>query len=322
MYIDSQFVKYNLKDGDTLESVAEELNISIEYLMLTHNLNAEMYDKIKSSLEGFPKHLTEVFIHKEIVKTLEKKEQRKTGYVIWSDRFYNKKMYGLLIENYEKDTLINKIHYQVEIVYLRNDSNKKIIELNRKQVYINNKQPETIIEQLADTISKTFFPIQVQVSSNGELENIENFEEIKGRWVSKKASLLDYYKGEIAEKIIAKTDNYFKNKYALMESLTENWFLNLFFKPIYGSYSTKKEVQYKTSFPTTTAIFEITQNLEEVYSKTNKLIVNVKGESMHSKTINEAVIQYKLNDEDKSIFSLLGIFTSNNKKTQVEIYQQ
>ncbi len=43
---------------------------------------------------------------------------------------------------------------------------------------------------------------------------------------------------------------------------------------------------------------------------------------MYSKTVNEAAIQYKLNEADKSIFSLLGTFTSNNKKTQVEIYQQ
>ena len=162
----------------------------------------------------------------------------------------------------------------------------------------------------------------MQISGKGEIENIGNHKEILERWQTKKEKLIEYYKGDIAEKIIAKANNFFKNKYILTESLTENWFFNLYFKPIYGSYSTKKVINYNSTFTFESKEFEIIQNLEDVYSKTNKIILNVKGRVTNSNTRDEATIQYKLNEADKSIFSIVGTFNSNDKRTQVEIYQQ
>ena len=317
-----EFVKYSLEKGDTIESVAQKFDISINRLLSMHNINVPIEDVIKSQYDGFPKHLTFIYLTEEVVKNIEKKNERKTGYVIWANTFYKSKTYGFQVENYENETLINKIHYLLEMVYKKNEDKQIVLEINRKQVYINNKQPDAIIEQLANSISETIFPIQLQISSKGEIESIGNHKEILERWQIKKEELSAYYKGDIAEKIIAKADNFFKNKYIITDSLTENWFFNLFFKPIYGSYSTNKEINYNCTFPFESKEFEITQNLEDVYSKTNKVIINTVGKSTNSKTKNEATIQYKLNELDKSIFSIIGTFTSNNMKTKVEIYQQ
>ncbi|ELY2018263.1 hypothetical protein SL053_002182 [Flavobacterium psychrophilum] len=68
MATESQFVKHALKENDTLESVAKELNVSIEYLMLMHNNHAIMFDKIKSRFEGFPEHLTEILLQQKFLK--------------------------------------------------------------------------------------------------------------------------------------------------------------------------------------------------------------------------------------------------------------
>ena len=56
----------------------------------------------------------------------------------------------------------------------------------------------------------------------------------------------------------------------------------MYFKPIYGSYSTKKVINYNSTFTFESKEFEIIQNLEDVYSKTNKVIVNAKGNSIKS----------------------------------------
>ena len=317
-----EFVKYSLEKGDTIESVAQKFDISINRLLSMHNINVPIEDVIKSQYDGFPKHLTFIYLTEEVVKNIEKKNERKTGYVIWAATFYKSKTYGFQVENYENETLINKIHYLLEMVYKKNEDKQIVLEINRKQVYINNKQPDTIIEQLANSISETIFPIQLQISSKGEIESIGNHKELLERWQGKKEELIAYYKGDIAEKIIAKANIFFKNKYKINESLTENWFFNLFFKPIYGSYSTKKEINYNSTFPFESKEYEIIQNLEDVYSKTNKVIINTVGKSTNSKTKNEATIQYKLNEADKSIFSIVGTFNSNDKRTQVEIYQQ
>ncbi|ELY2018669.1 hypothetical protein SL053_002600 [Flavobacterium psychrophilum] len=349
MVTESQFVKYALKENDTLESVAKELHISIEYLMLMHNDQAIMFDKIKSRYEGFPVHLTEIFVTKETIIQVEEKKQKKTGYAIFPNKFYEKRTYGFSLENYENELLKTKIHYELEMVYVKKDSSSNILEINRKQVYINNKEPEFIIEQLADKISQTIFPIQVKLSGQGEIEAIENHEEIKKRWASNQESLKDYYEEDITEKIIAKSNSYFNNKHLITESLSKNWFFNLYFKPIYGSYGPSKEIIYNSTAPifaNNEIEYSIKQNIEEVYTTSQKLVINAIAETKNTTTANEVLnntiptqsatniqniesqgkIQYKLTGSDNTIFTIFGTFLTkiNEQKTntiQIEIFQ-
>lgn len=333
MVTESQFVKHVLKENDTLESVAKELNVSIELLILMHNDQAIMFDKIKSRFEGFPEHLTEIFVTRETIGQVEEKKQKKTGYAIFPDKFYEKRKYGFSLENYENEFLKTKIHYEVEIVHLKKEATTNNVEINRKQVYINNKEPEFIIEQLADKISQTIFPIQVKVSGHGEIESIANHDEIKKRWASKQQDLQDYYEGDLSEKIIAKATICFNNEGLLLESLTKNWFFNLYFKPIYGSYTPLQEIKYNTQFPVNgnnATEFQLTQNIEKAYTKNNKLIINAVGDFTENNFENQetnykTTLQYKLNGQDNTKNTINGLFTVTNNnnitKIVVEIVQ-
>jgi hypothetical protein len=133
--------------------------------------------------------------------------------------------------------------------------------------------------------------------------------------------------------------------------LSNNWFFNLFFKPIYSYYPEKKEIQYTTKVPFLSkrlVEYEITQTLQDLYTKSGKVIINHTGkitdhrtldEVLRNKTVlekdrpnikniqSEGYVQYKLNSLDNSIFSIIGTFNTkmNNEKTnkiQIEIYQQ
>lgn len=333
MVTESGFVKHTLKNGDTLESVAKELLVSIEYLMLMHNEQAIIFDKIKSRYEGLPEHLTEIFVTTEVLKIVEEKAQKKTGYAIFPDRFFERRTYGQVLENFENNDLQSKIHYEVEVVNIRNNQNQNIVEVNRKQVYINNKEPESIIDQLADKIFKTIFPVQLIIAGNGKIEAIANHDELKNRWISKQENLKSYFIEDTANKIIAKANIYFDNPLFLLEAIACNWFFNLFFKPIYGSYTVSQEIKYNTQFPlngNALTEFEITQNIEKAYTKKNKLIINALGNVTENtgtaqETMYKTNIQYKLNGQDNTVNTINGLFTvTNNQKTNkivVEIVQ-
>ena len=43
-----QFIKHPIKENDTIESVAQHFGITTNYLQLVHNLNVDVYDKIKN----------------------------------------------------------------------------------------------------------------------------------------------------------------------------------------------------------------------------------------------------------------------------------
>jgi hypothetical protein len=342
--------KYPITEGDTLESVAKKLNIQTEYLKEVHNTKAGFWDKIRN---GFPKHLTEIYVYSDVLveQPLEKEVQREIGRNLFLVRFYTQKTYGYTFENYEGDFLKNKIHYEVDAVYKKNDSNLKIIEINRKQVYVNHKMPDVAVEQLLDKIAQNIFPIALQINDIGEIKAIANHNEIKERWLANKEELTHYYKKEQSDVIIKKADLSFTNEKELLGMLSKNWFFNLFFKPIYGNYSEKKEIQYTAKAPFLSKSlleYEITQTLQDLYTKSGKLIINHIGKTIDHRTIDEVLqnktvlekdrpniqfvqsegnVQYKLNSSDNSIFSIIGTFStkmSNEKinKIQVEIYQQ
>lgn len=343
--------KYPIREGDTLDSVAEKLKIQTEYLKEVHNAKAGFWDKIRRN--RFPKHLTEIYVYSDVLpgQSPEKLMQRETGRNLFPVRFYTPKTYGYTFENYEGDLLKSKIHYEVDVVYKKNDFNFKIIEINRRQVYINQKMPDVAVEQLLDKIAQNIFPIALEISNTGEIKGIVNHSEIKKRWTANKEELTHYYKKEQSDTIIKKADQYFNNEKVLLKMLSKNWFFNLFFKPIYGNYPEKKEIQYTAKVPFLSKRlleYEITQTLKKFYTKSGKLIINHIGKVLENRTINEVLqnktvlekdrpniqimqsegnVQYKLNSSDNSIFSIIGTFSTkmNNEKTnkiQVEIYQQ
>lgn len=341
--------KYPIQEGDTLESVAKKLNIQTEYLKEVHNAKAGFWDKIRSK---FPKHLTEIYVYSDVLEeqSPEKEVKRETGRNIFSTSFYTPKKYGYSLKNYEGDHLKNKIHYEVEAVYKENDFNFKIIEINRRQVYVNHKMPDVAVEQLLDKIAQNMFPIELRISDAGEIKAIANHKEIKERWLANKEKLTQYYKKEQSDAIIKKADLYFNNEKELLGILSNNWFFNLFFKPIYSYYPEKKEIQYTTKVPFLSkrlVEYEITQTLQDLYTRSGKVIINHAGkitdhrsfdEVLQNKTVLEkdrpniqfiqsaGDVQYKLNSSDNSIFSIIGTYNTKisdkkNNKIQVEIYQ-
>lgn len=343
-------IKYPIKEGDTLESVAKKLNINTEYLKEVHNAKAGFWDKIRSR---FPKHLTDIYVYSDVLEeqSLEKKTPKETGNNLFPVRFYTQKTYGYTLENYEGDLLKNKIHYEVDAVYKKNDFNFKIIEINRKQVYINQKMPDVAVEQLLDKIAQNIFPIALQINDTGEIKAIANHNKIKERWRITKDELTNYYKKEQSDAIIKKADLCFNNEKELIGMLSKNWFFNLFFKPIYGNYPKEKEIQYTSKVPFLSkrlVEYEITQTLKDLYTKSGKVIINHTGKIADHRTLDEVLqnktvlekdrpniqliqsegnVQYKLNSSDNSIFSIIGTFNtkmSNDKinKIQIEIYQQ
>lgn len=342
--------KYPIKEGDTLESVAKKLNIEIEYLREVHNAKAGFWDKIRSSL---PKHLTEIYVYSDVLieQSPEQDRKKEIGRSLLPIGYYTTKTYGYTFENYEGNHLKNKIHYEVDAVYIKNNLNLKIIEINRKQVYVNQKTPDFAIEQLLDKIAQNIFPIALQINNAGVITAIANHKEIKERWLANKEQLTDYYKKEQSDIIIKKADLYFNSEEKLMEMLLSNWFFNLFFKPIYNNYLAKKEIQYTTKIPFLSkrlADYEITQTLNDDYTKSGKMMINQVGKIADHRTIDEVLqnkmilekdrpnvelvqsegnVQYKLNSSDNSIFSVVATFSTKmsnekNNKIQVEIYQQ
>lgn len=266
-----------------------------------------------------------------------------------------KRIYGFLYENFENDILKNQIFYEVEVDFLNDRyGNNCVFEIDRKQIFINNKTSRSHLEQIADQAGQTIFPLRIKIKKNGAIEKILNHDLIKQRWTGAKTKLLTYYKGEKIPKTIAKIETVLLNENLLEKALHQNWFFHLFFNPLYISYTEKLRCKYiweSPIFGNQSIKYGAVHTIKEHYSVNDKININVNGIAIDERTIDEITsgyhfskskmaavevlelepvdsqfnIDYQLYAEDRSIFSITGSFETRidentQDKIKTEIY--
>ncbi|PAM95163.1 hypothetical protein B4N84_07730 [Flavobacterium sp. IR1] len=266
--------------------------------------------------------------------------------------FHEARKYGYRYQDFENEKLIKEVHYEVEInCRTRNTYNDFVYEINRKQVYINNQEPDLLVEQMLDKCSKALFPIKIIPAADGTLYEIDNHDEIVKRWESLKNQLASYYYSEVAYKILNKVQKLILNKQELEKSLNQDWFFHLHFSPLYIEYPLEKAQTYNWKSPifgNQSIAYKTDHTIVENYTATNKIIINAKGKSADERSIDEVVqgidypqakligkpytilesemeVQYKLYGEDRSLFSIIATYTtkiseSKNKIQKIGLY--
>ncbi|MFZ0597842.1 MAG: hypothetical protein WAM46_12750 [Flavobacterium sp.] len=263
-----------------------------------------------------------------------------------------KRLYGFCYESFENNVLKNQLHYEIEIAFLQdNYGGNSIFEINRKQVYVNNRTSDSKIIQIAERASQAIFPLRVKMKSNGELQEILTINAIKKRWINIKDKILEDYKGKTISKIIHKIDTVFLDDDLLKESICRNWFFHLYFKPFYVEYSAKlrfKSIWDSPVFGNQCIKYGVVHTIKEHYDENDKININADGIGIDERSIEEIMegydfpknefseetaepvtsqmlVDYKLYKEDRSIFSVTGTFETKisekkQHKIQVEMY--
>lgn len=261
--------------------------------------------------------------------------------------FNETRKYGYRYQDFENEKLIKEVHYEVEINCKINDAyNDFIFEVNRKQVYVDNKEPNLLVEQMLDKCAKAIFPMKIIPAEDGTIYEIDNHHEIVQRWNSLKKHLGSYYYSEVAYKILNKVQKLILNKQELEKSLNQDWFFHLYFSPIYIDYPLEAAQTYKWKSPilgNQSIDYRVNHTIEEYYTATDKIIVNAKGKSIDERSIEEVLeginypkaklqdmpyktlesemeVQYKLYGEDRSIFSIIAAYETkiNDAKKKVQ----
>jgi hypothetical protein len=265
--------------------------------------------------------------------------------------FNPSRAYGFTCQHFENDTLISSIHYQADVQCIQSSDNSFFFEVNRKQVYVDNVAPDLKIEQIADACSQAIFPVRIKVGPEGNMIDIVNHNDIKARWFPIKERLSKYYTGNLVQEILLRMEATLVDKILLKEAIGEMWFFHLYFKPLYTRYKQNEpqhDIWESPAFGNQTIAYGIQQTIGEYYSATDKILVNIQGNSVDERSIEEVVsrcnypkskmagmkakplesqmqVQYKLYGEDRSIFSVIGTYKTTitekkHKTTQVEIY--
>lgn len=242
-----------------------------------------------------------------------------------------KHRYGMMISYPEKGT---SVHYEVICQYLKNINDSHfLLSMDRQQVFVNNAAPKLKLYQIADSMAKAFYPMELYINSKSlEIRKIGNYPQIAARCGETLKLLKTQYEGDLAASFFEQYEKQYSNVNILTDRLQDDLFYHLYFFPLYANYTEELTAISEINFP-----FDLDRDkpLLQVEQQINPYAVDHKIE-IRLKSINpgrednldpdfgfEAC--YRLYNDDHNISSITGKafhhFNQDKKSTiEFEMY--
>ena len=279
---------YKIRKGDTLQSVAIELDIDARELRRYHNMRCNIPDLIEAD---FKSHLELLILAPEKNEVTEDSVDTPRKKVIFGSQAFTIPFYPVNISTkykakyiLQKGDQIKSLQYEVSVKWLSADINGIcFFEIDRlSKVLIDGKAAENKVDILAEMAASILYPMQVVVDQSGNWIDIFNYKAIKERWEDEKINILDYYVGKHVLKYIDAIEYTLRDEESLMKSLSEDWFLKVFFNGVHTCYGSNLVIEKDTRFsiiPKTAIVnTDIQQRIEEYLDESNLIVIKQKGE--------------------------------------------
>ncbi|MCF6350553.1 MAG: hypothetical protein L3J23_05920 [Flavobacteriaceae bacterium] len=253
-----------------------------------------------------------------------------------------KRTYGvLLIFQNEKQNKL-QIHFEIEIICLKKIGRFYIFEINKKQVYVNEKKPNTTIDELVEKCGNVLYPLQIKVNSIGLVTTIINHKAIQNRWVIVQQKIKQAYKGKEVNLLLKNMNATLQDTDKTTLFLQRDWFMSLFFTSIYQN--NKKDIKYFPFIPYTSGVaYEIKQIYKNYTHKKGTMIIEQKGECIDTRSESDILqgnlilvnkgeivkgisdLKYHIHKNSSIVDAIIGSCqidfpSGKNKKVIIEIY--
>lgn len=275
----SHFKTHILQSGETLQSVAQHYGLTPQELRQYHNTYCVLADLIGYE---FAAHLKTVLVPHEPLAV------KATTLQLVAPRFIDLKAirkkinYGVMF-TVTTGNEVTTMHYEVSVQCVdKQPSEYHLFEINRtSKIFINNLETNTIMNELAEKVSESLYPLVLVVNKNGRWKEVYNSVEIKKRWANHKQKIVDEYQGREIENYLAVFEQSIDNKSSLNESLQKDWFLNAFFSGIYMRYNEELTSECTVDFPLLVNAnplrYSINQTIDTYLDESNNICLSRDG---------------------------------------------
>ncbi|MCL9806795.1 LysM peptidoglycan-binding domain-containing protein [Flavobacterium amniphilum] len=277
--MESKHKIYTIQKGDTLQSVAKQLNLTTEEIRAYHNIYCELPDLIGYD---FSNNLKTLILSQTPIEDKENVSKRSAPNFIQLKSILKKINYGVMFTVTTGDE-VTTMHYEVSVQCVdKQPSEHHLFEINRaSKIFINHVEADTIINELAEKVSESLYPLVLVVNKNGRWEEVYNTAEIKKRWANHKQKILDEYQGREIENYLAVFEQSIDNKSSLNESLQKDWFLNAFFSGIYMKHNEELTSESTVDFPllvnSNPLRYSINQTIDKYLDESNNICLSRDG---------------------------------------------
>lgn len=191
---------YEIQKGDTLESIAGNLGISVDQLRRYHNTYCELSQLLGNDLKGHQNIL--IPSKKEIEKLAEENinitRNQALPYFI-SPHFY--------CNSYQVSQFIQKDKIEINLSYFVDIQCKEvrgglIVSISRRDFYKNGVKVDDKISRISQECMASIPPIEVLISKRGQIQGIYNYQAQIKAFSNQKEVLKDRFIGEINHQYI------------------------------------------------------------------------------------------------------------------------
>lgn len=329
----NNYLTYEIKEGDTPDSVANKMGVEVYALRSYHNRYCPLKDAIGPN---FPHHLKFLIIKPVEKEPTEEEREQQRKYVVFNDasgklslnHSHGEHTYGLL-NTIESGKETYTLKYEIKVIWLAQNGGFHFYKIIRgKDIYINDTAASTMAEEIAHQVAQALYPLTIVVNENGEWIDIYNFNEIKERWSQTKKQISKYYKGNFVEKYFSIHDKNLENSDTLLLSIHKDWFLNALFNGIHIQYPSTKSINRKIKFPhiskADSLIYNVEQVIDERLDADNLIVIDINGKLDDSRTKtdfeNELNLPVKEYSEEKAAGNYMAKYFLNPNNYMPEAF--
>jgi hypothetical protein len=277
---------YQVKKGDTLESVSEKLGISAEALKRYHNTYCDLKNLIGQNLNGIHEILIppseKIAEIKDIQKEISLNQNLPSAYL--TTKFYASNYE--VTERFEQHDRENfEVKYSIS-VHLRETLDKGFVaELKNYGFRKNNQDSDDKISLLSLACMESISPISFLIPAQGKIKGFYDHKSIIKKFESKRSDLEDFFVGEVATSYFNKFHASLANEAFLLKKFSATLLYQILF-PEMDWFRRKKE--WEENFYFISNSFPLKCKFEIEYNHDNPDVVET---TIHGNSIDDCSLQ-------------------------------
>ncbi|WP_276166936.1 hypothetical protein [Zobellia alginiliquefaciens] len=211
-----------------------------------------------------------------------------------------RRVYGVTIDFEKTGEPRQTLRFEIEVLAKKvKEKNSWMFQFDRRHLYINEENPDTISEKLAFECGQIIYPLQIQVSSNWATKVIKSRPlAIKQlNTLENETKLL--YKSSMIDRYFSKAYDSVNHPEKYLRAVEQNLFLSFFFAPLYQQYNrltnSATTIMNIPIVPFCSPIeYTLEQKVSPKYTRFNTITVTQQGKITDSRTQKD--ISHKLNE--------------------------
>lgn len=303
---------YKVKKGDTLQLIAEKLQISVNDLRHYHNMRCELWELLEQKLTSKTERIIvpseeELAILQGHQKAVQKELERPS-------RYLDKKFYA---KDYKVKEVVITSDKEVKTDYSLSLQMEKAEKGWSMIVNTTYEEADTKFTELATACMQAMQPLKYHLSINGGITDIENHREIIERFRQKRTDIEGYFEGKLTKSYTNAFYEKLIDKEYMIERLQMSFLNQVLFPRMewFHKDNEKWEEEFCPLYETTFIPYQLES---EVVFEDSQIITTIKGElqeNYHLKALFKGLVVV----DDKNPFKsdLEFVYTTDRKTQQL-----